>query len=47
MEDRDIRRGWRRDIVRIYIYAKAICVWHVHMCFLYYKEYLESNIKLD
>lgn len=34
MEDGDIRKGWRAELVRIYICAKALSVWHAHICLL-------------
>ena len=41
------RKGWRADIVRIYVYGKAMCVWQAHTCLLYviYTKYYEARLK--
>lgn len=46
MEDGNIRKGWKAELVRIYIFAKAICVWHAHMCLLYvvYRKHYEARL---
>ena len=41
------RKGWRADIVRIYVYGKAMCVGQAHTCLLYviYTKYYEARLK--